>query len=326
MTDKKRKNATTTNSHKKRNPIKPPFHSISKFFHKIIEYLDVKSTAKLEISLAKCLISDILIDNTNYRKNMLDYASNEAFINWIINRKLYLKHIIIDGSFYNDITLIQKYINNSCKSVETIRIISIDDLTDKIMLQSINNCLNVNSIYINDCNMISDHFVASLLLLKPHLLSLTIIHCNKITYNIVKLIENFRELRKITLNNNVITNETDYNKISNLPKLRRFNLIENMLDNNNFHENDNINKNSDNYDDEVIDGDDNYRDSNNSSESFSVDSVNTYSSNSDTDSIDSNNLSNDFDNNSTKSIDSDESSISLDTLNSDLSCPLLVYN
>ena len=324
MTDKKRKNTTKANSYKKRNPIKPPFHSISNFYYKVIEYLDIKSIAKLEISLAKCLISDALIDNTNYRKNMFDYACNEVFIKWILNRKLYLKHIIIDGSFNNDITLIQKYINNNYKTVETIRIISLDDLTDKIMLQLIHNCLYVNSIYINDCNMISDHFVASLLLLKPHLLSLTIIHCNNITCSIVKLIENFRELRKITLNNNVITNETDYNKISNLPKLRRFNLIENILENN-FHEKNYINKDSENYDNEIIDNDDNYSD-NNSCESFSIDSVNTYSSNSDTDSISSSNLSNDIDNNSTKSIDSDESSISLDTLNSDLSCPLLVYN
>ncbi len=325
MTDKKRKNTTKANSNKKRNPIKPPFHSISKFYHKILEYLDIKSIAKFEISLAKRLISDTLINNTNYRKNMLDYACSEAFINWILNRKLYLKHIIIDGSFYNDITLIQKYINNNFKSVEAIRIISLDDLTDKIMLQLINNCLYVNSIYINDCNMISDHFVASLLLLKPHLLSLTIIHCNKITCSIVKLIENFRELRKITLNNNVITNETDYNKISNLPKLRRFNLIENILDNS-FNETNNINNNNKSYDNEKDDSDDNYSDSNNSCESFSIDSVNTYSSNSDTDSISGSDLSNDIDNNSIKSIDSDESSISLDTLNSDLSCPLLVYN
>jgi hypothetical protein len=156
--------------------------------------------------------------------------------------------------------------------------------------------------------MISDHFISSLLLLKPHLLSLNIIHCQKITSNIVKLIEKFRDLRKITLNNNIVTNEMDYNKISSLPKLRRFNLIENILDI--------CNDNNDNNDNDEI---------SNLYDSYSIGSVNTYSSNSDTDTNSESNILSDNDDDDSN-LDSNESLASLNTIDSDLSCPLLVYN
>ena len=308
MTSKKRKITNNEKYFKKRNAIKPPFHFIAPCYYKLIEYLDLKSVANLEISLVKRLISDSYIDNTNYRKIMFSYACNESFIKWILNRKLHLKHIIIDGSYFNDIILTQKYINYNCKFVETLRIISLDYLTDGIILKLISNCLYINSIYINDCNMISDHFISSLLLLKPHLLSLNIIHCQKITSNIVKLIEKFRDLRKITLNNNIVTNEMDYNKISSLPKLRRFNLIENILDI--------CNDNNDNNDNDEI---------SNSYDSYSIGSVNTYSSNSDTDTNSESNILSDNDDDDSN-LDSNESLASLNTVDSDLSCPLLVYN
>ena len=172
--------------------------------------------------------------------------------------------------------------------------------------------------------MISDHFISSLLLLKPHLLSLNIIHCQKVTSNIVKLIEKFRDLRKITLNNNIVTNEIDYNKISSLPKLRRFNLIENILDICNNNDDNNDDSNDDN-------NDDNYNDNNdeisNSYDSYSIDSVNTYSSKSDTDTNSESNILSDNDGDDDDSnLDSNESLTSLNTIDSDLSCPLLVYN
>ncbi len=316
MTSKKRKITNNEKYFKKRNATKPPFHFIAPCYYKLIECLDLKSVANLEISLVKRLISDSYIDNTNYRKIMFSYACNESFIKWILNRKLYIKHIIIDGSYFNDIILIQKYINYNCKFVETLRIISLDYLTDGIILKIISNCLYINSIYINDCNMISDHFISSLLLLKPHLLSLNIIHCQKVTSNIVKLIEKFRDLRKITLNNNIVTNEIDYNKISSLPKLRRFNLIENILDICNNNDDNNYDNNNDN-NDEIS----------NSYDSYSIDSVNTYSSKSDTDTnSESNILSDNDDDDDDSNLDSNESLTSLNTIDSDLSCPLLVYN
>jgi len=315
----KRKSLTNGSCVKKRIASKPPFHALTKCYSKLVEYLDIKSIATLEIALVKCLLSECCIDNTNYRKTMFDYASNETFIKWVLKRKLCLKHIIVDGSYYNEISLVQNYINCNRKIAETVRLISLDDLTDEIVLKLISNCPCISSIYINDCNLISNHFVSSLLFLKPHLLSLSIIHCSKITYGIVKSLEKFRNLRKITLNDNVITNDVDYNKISTLPKLRRFNLIENILDN----------ENKDNFeidDEEEIWSDNNDGDSNNSLSAYSIDSVNTYTSDSDSDSASNDTSSNDIDDNRCNILDYNESSISLDTVDSDSSCPLLIYN